>query len=156
MRGRQETSRFGQWRPSYATSPRSKIVKPRQLPGSPPLVIRTITDPVSVPAHRARFRQRHFMALAMPRRRFGVSSALLFLQLVVSTSVGAGQFDTAPVRWKCGPGGLRLSGLEGVNCRPTRAHPSPYTSPYGERPCRPALPCLAAFTVPVKGASSSI
>ncbi len=37
-------------------------------------------------------------ALAMPRRRFCVSSALLFSQLVVSPSVGAGRFDPAPVR----------------------------------------------------------
>jgi hypothetical protein len=32
-------------------------------------------------------------ALAMPRRRFEVSSALLSSQLVVSTSIGSGWFD---------------------------------------------------------------
>ena len=31
----------------------------------------------------------------------------------------------APVRWKCGPAGLRLGGLERVNCRPTRAPRGP-------------------------------
>jgi co-chaperonin GroES (HSP10) len=61
----------------------------------------------------------------MPRRRFGVSSALLFSQLVVSTSVGAGRFDPPRVRWKCGPTGLPLSGLERINRRPTRAHHEP-------------------------------
>ena len=54
-------------------------------------------------------------------------------------------------RWKCGPTGLRLSGLERINCRPTRAP----RGPYGERSCRPPLPCLAAFTVLVTGAASS-
>ena len=32
-----------------------------------------------------------------------------------------------PVHWKCSPTGLRLSGLERVNCRPTHAHREPPT-----------------------------
>jgi hypothetical protein len=58
----------------------------------------------------------------------------------------------ALVRLEIWPTALLLSGLETVNCRPTRAH----HEAYGERPCRPPLPCLAAFTVPVTGASSLI
>jgi hypothetical protein len=49
-------------------------------------------------------------ALAMPRRRFGVSSALLFSQLVVSSSVGPGRFDPAQCVGNVALLGLRLSG----------------------------------------------
>ena len=58
-------------------------------------------------------------------REDSASVARFCLTMVVSTSIGSGRFDPASVRWKCGPTGLRLSGLERVNCRPTREHHEP-------------------------------
>ena len=67
----------------------------------------------------------------------------------LSTSVGAGQFDPTPSALGMRPYWLALEGKLSTYTRRN-------TSPYGERPCRPPLPCLAAFIVPVTGASSLI
>jgi hypothetical protein len=80
-----------------------------------------------------------------PVARFGSRNWLCQLQLAQDGSIRPQCVGNVALI------GLRLSRLERVNCRPTCAH----HEPNGERPCL-QLPCLAAFTVPVTGASWSI